>query len=351
MTRTNFDYNRPLSPFKKGKRTCPICGNTHQWHCSVTVDGSCAVCKYKYSDKQAADGRYIHHLTGNLYQPQKQTTDSAPSIGERGSVEAERADADHINTVYRTLLEHPILVESEGTRPPLLQKHADHLLDERGFSDTAIATNLYTSVPDLKTLRLICDDLARSIELRGVPGFYKQDGRWRLRYYDDGFLVPYRDERGRIRGMQVRLDDGEIRYRWISSAGKPEGVTSGAPYHFAKPDLVSQSGFAFITEGALKADRIAEFTDKACIGLAGVDSFDSEKFGAELREALPELRTVEIVYDIDWREKPEVRKALTRLRQVLKATDLFVTVRLWDAAKGKGFDDFLFNVERNTDNE
>jgi hypothetical protein len=265
-------------------------------------------------------------------------------------VEVERADADHINVVYRTFLEHPILVDSEGTRPPLLQRHADHLLNERGFSDTVIAANLYTSVPDLKTLRLICDDLAGSLGLRGVPGFYRQDGHWRLRYYGDGFLVPYRDVQGRITGMQVRLDEGDPRYKWLSSRGKPEGVTSGAPYHFAKPDLVSQSGFAFITEGALKADRIAEFTDRACIGLAGVDSF-KDSFGYELREALPELRTVNIVFDADWREKPEVMKALTRLGATLKAAELAPNVELWNAAIGKGYDDYLFNRERNINDE
>lgn len=347
MKNTNLNYNRPLPRFKRGKITCPVCGNTHQWHCAVTVDDSLALCKYRYSDKQAKDGRYIHRLIDNPYPPQKQTTDSAPPIGEGGSAEVERADADHINVVYRKLLEHPILVESEGIRPPLIQRHADHLLNERGFSDTAIAANLYTSVPDLKTLRAICDDLAASVELKGVPGFFKHKGRWQLSYYGDGYFVPYRDAQGRITGMQVRMDEESIgKYLWLSSDGKPEGVTSGAPYHFAKPDLVKQNGFAFITEGALKADRIAEFTDKACIGLAGVDSF-KETFGYELREALPDLLTVEIVYDIDWREKPEVRKAHTRLRQVLRAADLFVTVRLWDAVKGKGFDDFLFNIERN----
>jgi Domain of unknown function (DUF3854) len=349
MKQKNVNYNRSLPPFKKGKITCPVCGNIHHWHCAVTVDDSLALCKNVLSDRQDSKGRYIHRLN-NSFHPPKQTTYSAPPLRERGSVEVERVDADHINAVYRTLLEHPILVDSEGTRPPLSQAHADHLLNERGFSDTTIAANRYTSVTDLGTLRLICDDLAGSLELRGVPGFYKQDGRWRLRYYGNGFLVPYRDAQGRITGMQVRLDEGEIRYKWLSSAGKPEGVTSGAPYHFAKPDLARQTGVAFITEGALKADRIAEFTDKACIGLAGVDSFKNT-FGYELREALPELRAVEIAYDIDWREKTEVRKAHTRLRQTLRAADLSVTVRLWGAAKGKGFDDFLFNLERNTDDE
>jgi hypothetical protein len=346
MKSTNSNYNRPLSRFKKGKITCPVCGNTHQWHCAVTEDGSLALCKYNYSDKQAIDGRYIHHLIDDLNQPHKQTTNSTPAIREYGTVAIKRADADHINIVYRTFLEHPILVDSEGIRPPLSQAHADHLLNERGFSDTAIAANLYTTVPDLKTLRAICDDLAGSLELKGVPGFFTHNGRWRLRYYGEGYFVPYRDAQGRIVGMQVRLDEGDTRYRWLSSADKPDGITSGAPYHFAKPDLVRQSGFAFITEGALKADRIAEFTDKACIGLAGVDSF-KETFGHELREALPNLQAVNIAYDIDWQKKPEVRKALARLWQTLMAADLTANAREWDEAKGKGFDDFLFQLERN----
>lgn len=46
--------------FKKGKITCPVCGNTHNYHCSVTEDEGLALCKYVPSDKQAKDGRYEH---------------------------------------------------------------------------------------------------------------------------------------------------------------------------------------------------------------------------------------------------------------------------------------------------
>jgi hypothetical protein len=252
-------------------------------------------------------------------------------------VETERADTDRCDAVYSALLESLELTDAHGS----------HLLDARGLSDTTIAYKLYASVPPAIKAQAVCLELSHKFDLRGIPGFYKQDGLWRLRYYGHGFYVPYRDAQGRITGMQVRLDEGEPRYKWLSSAGKPEGVTSGAPCHFAKPDLVKQSGFAFITEGALKADRIAEFTENACVGIAGVTSFKGT-FGAELREALPELRTVEIVYDIDWKEKPEVMEALLRLGRKLIAVGLSVKVREWGTVMGKGFDDYLFQLERKT---
>jgi hypothetical protein len=340
MKNQNSNFNYTLPPFKKGKRTCPVCGKTTDWHCSVTIDGAIALCKYRWSEKLAVDGRYIHSLNDNLNLQTKPTAVSTLPVGECGSVAVPRADADLCDAVNRALLESLELTDAHGS----------HLLDERGLSDTTIAANLYASAPNRSKAREVCDELSRRFDLTGVPGFYRKDGVWRLRYYGQGFYVPYRDVRGRIEGLQVRLDEGETRYKWLSTNDAckfPLGASSGAPAHFSKPDLAQQSGFAFITEGGLKSDRIAEFTDKACVGIAGVDSFKGT-FGTELREALPELRTVEIVYDIDWREKPEVRKALARLRQTLRAADLFVTVRIWDAAKGKGFDDFLFNLERNT---
>jgi hypothetical protein len=316
-----------------------MCGKTTDWHCSVTVDGSLALCSYRWSEEQATDGRYKHRLN-DLNLQTKQTAVFTPPIAMCGSVEVPRADVDLCDAVNRALLESLELTDAHGT----------HLLDERGLSDTTIAANLYASVPSRSKAREVCDELSRRFDLTGVPGFYKKDGLWGLRYYGQGFYVPCRDTQGRIVGLQVRMDEGEPRYYWLSTPNAekhPLGASSGAPVHFSKPDLAQQSGFAFITDGALKSDRIAEHTDEACVGIAGVDSFKGT-FGAELREALPELRTVEIVYDIDWKEKPEVKKAILRLGRTLITADLFVNVREWGAVIGKGFDDYLFQHERNT---
>jgi uncharacterized protein DUF3854 len=339
MKNQNSKFNCRLPPFKKGKRTCPVCGKTTDWHCSVTIDGSLALCSYRWNYEHANDGRYIHRLN-DLNLQTKQTAVSTSPIGECGSVEVPRADADLCDAVNRALLESLELTDAHGSI----------LLDERGLSDTTIAANLYASVPSLLRAREVCDELSRRFDLAGVPGFYMKDGLWRLRYYGQGFYVPYRDAQGRMVGLQVRLDEGKPRYIWLSTGDAckfPLGASSGAPVHFSKPDLTQQSGFAFVTEGALKSDRIAEFTDNACVGIAGVDAFKGT-LGADLREALPQLHTVEIVYDAEWQEKPEVKKALLRLGRILVTAGLSVKVREWAAVMGKGFDDYLFQLERKT---
>jgi len=114
---------------------------------------------------------------------------------------------------------------------------------------------------------------------------------------------------------------------------------------------VRLTGNALITEGALKADVIAEVEQCAVIGLPGVLSFNSETLSQQLNESLPELRTLIIVFDSDWREKKEVKKALFRLIASLRQSGITLTVRAWDSEAGKGYDDFLTNKERATIDE
>ncbi len=86
--------------FKKGKITCPVCGNTHNYHCSVTEDGGLALCKYVPSDKQAKDGRYEHILKSG-------SQNALPLSSDTKNVDleiAEKADADRLNEVYSGFL-------------------------------------------------------------------------------------------------------------------------------------------------------------------------------------------------------------------------------------------------------
>ena len=51
-----------------------------------------------------------------------------------------------------------------------------------------------------------CGSLARrlleeSLYLAGVPGFYKEDGRWSMKFPGRGILIPVRDVKGRIQGL------------------------------------------------------------------------------------------------------------------------------------------------------
>jgi hypothetical protein len=95
-----------------------------------------------------------------------------------------------------------------------------------------------------------------------------------------------------------------------------------------------------ITEGALKAEIIAEHLDLAVIGMAGVSTFPCD-FGAELRQHHPALQNVRVAFDSDWHDKPEVGRALLRLLDVIESAGFTVTVLDWAYRSnyGKGFDD------------
>ncbi|HVF49685.1 MAG TPA: hypothetical protein VNA19_06340, partial [Pyrinomonadaceae bacterium] len=204
------------SPFKKGRVTCPICGNTHRYHCSVTVDGMRAICKNKWSERQAKDGRYIHLLQDKSPSPfsTQQTAATATNIREYRFAEHKRADAEQLHAVYSTLL----------SRLELAPTHGDDLL-QRGLSDTAIAANLYASVPDKEAGARQARALARIYDLTGVPGFYRRNGRWQVNDCCKGYYIPYRNHLGRIMGLQIRLDDtSNGKYRWLSSKGFPDGT-------------------------------------------------------------------------------------------------------------------------------
>jgi hypothetical protein len=330
----------PQSRFKKGKVLCPVCHHTHGWHCSVTEDESLALCSCVWSDKKAKDGRHIHVLKHDGFREQKQSAVSAMPIRECGNAEKQKARIAHCDAVYRYLFDMCLKLTPE---------HGDGLLEKRTLPDVVIAAKLYASTPSENQAAEICNELSERFDLRGVAGFYRNDdNEWRMNIRQ-GLFIPVRDSQGRIAACQIRCDEGEIRYLWFSSNEMRDGASSGAPMHFAKPDLVKQTGIALITEGVLKADIIAEYEQSAVIGLAGVSSFNSETIGGELKDALPDLRNITIVFDADWREKREVKKALLRLITALRQEGLMVNVREWDLSLGKGYDDFLINRERATE--
>lgn len=332
QSQTGYSTLYTQSGFKKGKITCPVCGRTHHYHCSVTEDGGLALCKYKLSERQAKDGRFIHILNPDV----RKLIQATPAI--KSNSEVKLADADRLHEVYSTLLTHLRL-------SPI---HGDGLLNERGLSDTTIAYNLYASVPDEAKGNRIARAMAKlGFDLRGVAGFYKRAGDWRLNTSVKGYYVPYRDEWGRIVGLQIRRDgNAQPKYLWLTSVDRPEGASSGSPLHFVKPDLANASGEIIVTEGALKADRISEFSDSATVALAGVNAMNPDRFTQIIRRALPNLKKLFIAFDIDWQDKSEVKNALLRLGRSLTAGAFNVIVREWDANYGKGLDDALYQQLR-----
>jgi len=298
---------------------CPIC-NHPDW-CSVSDDDKIAICM-RVADgsvRETQNGGFIHALSN-----QGRTSQRKPASKSSATV----APIERRDVVYTALLES---LKLNG-------RDADDLL-RRGLSDTEIARNLYASLPDTSQQILnTCRILAERHDLAGVPGFYRDyESRPMFVTWRSGYLIPVRDAQGKIQGCQIRQNGGS-RYIWFSSPDHYEGTSSGSPVHFARPWRCVLIGEAIITEGALKADIIAEHLDAGVVAVAGVSSF-RDGFGDWLRAQLPALQTVMLAFDCDWQVKPEVECAMLRLMASVEKAGLAGGLLDWSEAKG--LDDLL----------
>ncbi len=322
---------RKLVRVKRG-RPCPICEKT-DW-CSVSEDGAMAICMRVPSEHETRNGGYLHVIENGV----GREAIIAVTVEVR---QHERAEITRRDEIHREMLD--VLTLTARDRRNLLN---------RGLDAMAIERNGYRSVPSSLSVH---DVLAhfKGRDMAGIPGFYKQDGSWKLNINDwhSGFLVPVRDVRGRIEGVQIRraeVKPDEPRYVWLSSSSKNDGASSGAPAHFRNPDRAQSSGQAIITEGALKADTASHLLgDRHCvIALAGVGTFRDD-FGQWLRERIPELKQVMIAFDADAARIPSVRHQLERLGERLRSAGLDARELTWDERLGKGLDDYLLKDPAN----
>jgi hypothetical protein len=303
------------------RRPCPVCEKP-DW-CSVSADGCLAICMRveRGSVRRTRNDGFLHRLRASsdvLHREpdrRRHTRQCTPQV----------ADA-----AYRALLD----------RLTLSPAAAHALRVTRQLSDETVTKNLYSSIPTAEVLASHCAAVAASFPLAGVPGFFRKGNRWTLNATDGELLIPVRDARGHVVACQLRSDDSERRYRWLSSNGRPSGVSSGAPIHFAAPELARLSGTTLLTEGTLKADCISESLRCAVVGVPGVCAFGDD-IGEILRSELPGLDRVKVAFDADAWTNLAVSSALARLVRSLQRATLHVTVLRWDFALGKGFDDVL----------
>ena len=109
----------------------------------------------------------------------------------------------------------------------LANAHRDNL-HRRGLSDRDIAQLGYKSMPMVNNSELVQHVLETGADPQGVPGFFRtKAGWWSFVHQRSGVLIPVRDMRGRIQGLQLRLDNTENRkFRWISSVELTGGCGS-----------------------------------------------------------------------------------------------------------------------------
>lgn len=245
---------------------------------------------------------------------------------------------EYLDKVYRTFL----------SMLDLSFEHKSNLL-KRGLSLEYIKKNNYKSLPvDFKKKNEICLKLSKAYDLKGVPGFYVNDyGYWDM-YCPKGMLIRSLNKDGLIQGFQIRLDEPKNgkRYKYFSSSGfpksKPNGTKADAHVHISY-GIKKNSKRVGITEGPLKADIATYFTGITFFAIPGVNVAQNE-----LVDTLKtmDMESVDICFDMDILNKPEVKKALNSLISKLKENNINYNVKKWEKEylsnkEIKGIDDYL----------
>lgn len=342
----NHNYTRDEVKYVSERYPCRICGKPDWCAYTINVFGEMvlALCQRvsNGSIKQAKDNSYIHVLEEK---PRIKTV-----VKKSPKISNPKADISRCNAVYKALLERTQVCNEdieEKEFSALYSYHANQFL-ERGLGDDTIARNLYASVPDKDTASKLVQRLSKDFDLTGIPGFYKDpSGQWQLNTYHKGFYVPFRNHKGLIFGLQIRLDkpvNGK-RYVWLSSPNNEGGASSGSPLHFVNVNLIQKTGEIYITEGALKADVIAELHKVGVVAIAGVKTVNAEILTTALKILFPQLVSVYLAFDMDFQTNENVQKALLNMEmEFQKWKGLEVKTLVWDLKDGKGFDDYLLQV-------
>lgn len=233
------------------------------------------------------------------------------------------------------------------------QQHINDLLD-RGLTIEQIEANQYRTLPisSLSALgEYCCEPVAGCPKDYGLPGFYDLQSSPKLVKRKNGFLIPCKTLDGKISGFQIRHDnlpekatskqkERYHKYSWLTSSEKETGCTfSGCEnIHFAGdwsqvPEVIN------LTEGVLKADIATALSGKLFMGLAGVNNVSQLKDTLKILKKRGAKR-VNIALDMDYREKPEVAKAMKNITNIIRNTGFGYTLIKWPS-EYKGIDDFL----------
>lgn len=219
----------------------------------------------------------------------------------------------------------------------LASDHTENLLG-RGLKEDEIMKLGYKTTPVVGMTKIAKELVQEGCELSGVPGFYRAESdAWKFTINQRGILIPVRDNRGRIQGMQIRRDDVKKRkFRWVSSAELKSGCKAESWTHFA--------GFfdktILLTEGPMKADVIHALTGLTVLAVPGVNALTQLEITLkQLREL--GLQKIMTAFDMDMATNPHVQKGYQQLMLLLDQMGFQFGTYLWDGSF-KGLDDYVW---------
>lgn len=293
-SRRSFDGDGPRvekwARLRKGQ-VCPHC-RSDKGRCQVHPDGLKGYCR--------RGGGYY-----DLDQSQPK-----PLLAPLSATVQLKPVADEVrDVVYRKLLD----------LCPINERHKADLA-RRGLSSV-----LCGSLPDTHEARAAALKAAREAHPEGhevaLP-FVASSGE---------MLIPVK-QRGLVVGLRRRLDEPGDGARYRSCAG------STARVHVVLGTW-DECSHAFVTEGELKAERVARQGDgQIALGLPGVGNCHEEA----IRLALDgDVDGIVIAFDADKRTNANVQAAERKLTERALDAGLDVVIASWPESAGKGIDDVL----------
>ena len=223
----------------------------------------------------------------------------------------------------------------------LAPDHKQNLLN-RGLTEQDILRLGYKSTPVVGMAAIAKKLMSDGFYLSGVPGFYRDaGGQWTFITERRGILIPVRDMEGRIQGMQIRRDDVQKRkFRWVSSADKPDGCRAMGWTHIAGPVRPTM----ILTEGPMKSDVIHALTGLSVLAVPGVNALTT------LRDSLLELQKeglceIKTAFDMDFSTNPNVQNGYNHLLALLNTLEFRYGTYLWDP-RYKGLDDYILAMQK-----
>lgn len=398
---------------------CPVCGKDHWCSWLPTEYGQILFCF-----RTDADGS-VAGLDGNIYRRCGTSKTGACVYEEESQYNKRVGDFKTSNAVGKAVSKKeyvPMTVIDEvkplkrATLHTIYNEFLDMLvvddihrewLHKEGWSDELIEKFKIRSMPiddykrynskwyksSNKWRKSICEALFSKFgSLRGVPGFYKKNGVWKI-HSRSGIVFPMFDENKNLYRLRVRMDfldnisekqgnlfiDGKgnfvepLKGVYVLENGKKVFQNSGGKYRnfssFKEDEEERKNGFikniyedgcqannalslycvpeddfylVYVTEGEKKGIIGNHILKAPFITLPGVNSFNL-MLNKNVLDYLRNKGTkiILIAYDADKATNEAVFKAEQRVVEALQKEGFMVALAEWDGSIGKGIDDIL----------
>lgn len=337
-------------------KTCPFCGRT--WKMNINLDKQCFRCP---ACDESGNAAKLHAKINNI-RISKARIELEMKDVDKNHMIVFKNDEDQIDIVddYMRSLIYLRMIRFGS----LNQEHIDNL-HRRGLDDLSMYVSC-SSLPKVENIYKNVHNLFLYKEngnevVKGIPGLYGEIHFHKdadcesyedihINVPNDGFLIPvinHSNGSRRISCFQIRKDRGDVRYIYLSSIGKVNGigVEKCKKVHYTSNfwgkdatcfDKVPET--IYLTEGALKADVAAHLSGNHFIAIPGVNAY------RDLEDELVFLKnhgckTIALCFDMDYKTNPNVKNAMKKVIKMISDEGLKVKRIEWDGAKG--IDDFL----------